>query len=80
MKSATAMTPLEYQKKDACYYFPAYGSQPVRQVTVTTDIIPKTLHFAFYHPEPDGIEHRALPTVSFEKRLCIWKSPVHLPE
>ncbi|MDF9843719.1 MULTISPECIES: helix-turn-helix domain-containing protein [unclassified Paenibacillus] len=64
VKSATAMTPLEYQKNDACYYFPAYDSQPVRQVTVTTDTIPKTLHTAFYYPEPDGIEHRALQALS----------------
>lgn len=64
VKSATAMTPLEYQKSDACYYFPAYDSQPVRQVTVTTDTIPKTLHTAFYDPEPDGIEHRALHALS----------------
>ncbi|MNC04018.1 DNA-binding transcriptional regulator SoxS [compost metagenome] len=64
VKSATAMTPLEYQKNDACYYFPAYDSQPVRQVTVTTDIIPKTLHTAFYYPEPDGIERRALHALS----------------
>lgn len=64
VKSATAMTPLEYQKSDACYYFPAYDSQPVRQVTVTTNTIPKTLHTAFYYPESDGIEHRAIHALS----------------
>ncbi|WNS41481.1 AraC family transcriptional regulator [Paenibacillus sp. MMS20-IR301] len=60
VKSSTAMTPLAYQKSEASYYFPRFDSEPVRQVTVTAETIPKTLHMKFYHPRQQGIEQQAV--------------------
>lgn len=60
VKSATAMTPLEYRKSETCYFFPRFGSEPVRPVTVTAETIPTTLHINFYDPKLCGIEQRAL--------------------
>ncbi|WP_342424502.1 AraC family transcriptional regulator [Paenibacillus sp. FSL E2-0178] len=54
VKSATHMTPLEYQKSEA-----------IGQVTVTAETIPKTLRAKFYHPKQYGIEQQALEALHF---------------
>ena len=60
VKSATTMTPLAYQKSEACYFFPRFNSEAIRQVTVTSETIPKTIHVQFYHSKQCGIEQQAL--------------------
>lgn len=60
VKSATHMTPLAYQKSEACYFFPRFDSEAIRQVTVTAETIPKTIHIQFYDPNQHGIEQQAL--------------------
>lgn len=60
VKSATHMTPLDYQKSEACYFFPRFDSEAIRQVTVNAETIPKTIHLQFYHPDQHGIEQQAL--------------------
>ncbi|AIQ27526.1 hypothetical protein P40081_04400 [Paenibacillus sp. FSL P4-0081] len=65
VKSATHMTPLEYQKSEACYFFPRFDSETIRQVTVTAETIPKTLRAKFYHPKQYGIEQQALEALHF---------------
>lgn len=60
VKSATAMTPLEYRKSEAYYYFPRFDTDAVRQVTVMQENIPKAIWAKFYHPKLNGIEHQAL--------------------
>lgn len=65
VKSATAMTPVEFRKSETCYFFPRFGSEPVRPVTVTAETIPTTLHIKFYDPKQYGIEHKALSALRF---------------
>lgn len=60
VKSATHMTPLDYQKSEACYFFPRFDSEAIRQVSVTAETIPKTIHIQFYDPNQHGIEQQAL--------------------
>ncbi|WP_162174458.1 helix-turn-helix domain-containing protein [Paenibacillus sp. FSL R7-269] len=60
VKSATSLTPLAYQKSTACYFFPRFDSEAVRQVTVSTEILPATIHMKFYSTRHGGIEQQAL--------------------
>lgn len=60
VKSATRMTPLAYQKSETCYFFPRFDSEAIRQVTVTSETIPRTIQLKFYYPKQCGIEHQAL--------------------
>lgn len=60
VKTATRLTPLAYQKSEASYFFPRFDSAAIRQVTVLTETLPKTIHMKFYHPVQEGIEQQAL--------------------
>ncbi|WP_342548374.1 AraC family transcriptional regulator [Paenibacillus sp. FSL P2-0089] len=63
VKSATSLTPLAYQKSTACYFFPRFDSEAVRQVTVSTEILPATIHMKFYSTKHSGIEQQALESL-----------------
>jgi DNA gyrase inhibitor GyrI len=66
VKAATAMTPVAYKKSESYYYFPIYNNEPIRQVTVITETLPKTIHAKYYHPQLRGIENRAIKSL-----LCL---------
>jgi AraC family transcriptional regulator len=60
VREAVAMTPTEYKKSEAGYYFPRFDNEAARQVTVALEAIPQTLWVRFYHPRLEGIEQEAL--------------------
>lgn len=60
VKSAVAMTPLEYKRSENSYYFPRYDSTAARQVTVSAETFPATVGACFYHPRLQGIEEAAV--------------------
>jgi AraC-like DNA-binding protein/predicted transcriptional regulator YdeE len=60
VKAATQMTPLTYQKSEACYFFPRFHSEAIRQVTVAAETIPQTIHAQFNYPTQHGIEQQAV--------------------
>lgn len=60
VKSAVFMTPLEYRRSEADYYFPRYDSMAARQVTVAAETIPSVIRAAFYDSRLTGIEEQAI--------------------
>jgi AraC-like DNA-binding protein/predicted transcriptional regulator YdeE len=60
VKAATTMTALTYKKSENYYYFPMLSVESLRQVTVATETIPKTICLKFYHTQLRGIENRAI--------------------
>lgn len=60
VRSAVSMSPLEYRRSEAYYYFPRFDNTAPRQVTVSAETIPRIIWVRFYFPRLHGIEEQAI--------------------
>ncbi|WDV46457.1 helix-turn-helix domain-containing protein [Clostridiaceae bacterium M8S5] len=60
VKKAINQTPLEYKYSDFYYFFPCFKDDIHTYVYVSTNKIPKTINFKFYHHELQNIENNAI--------------------
>ncbi|MEO3947805.1 helix-turn-helix domain-containing protein [Gorillibacterium sp. CAU 1737] len=60
VKAVTGLSPLAYKDSSNEFYFPRFNQQSQRQITLSTETLPLTLRLVYSHPEPKGIEARAI--------------------
>ncbi len=62
VKKMLGMTPLEYKSADIYYFYPPFEGEPVQAVMLSTDTLPETVCFHFYHSGIKDIENKAVNT------------------
>ena len=62
VRQTLGLTPSEYKKGDAYYFFPPWNGEPLQSVIVAADSIPPALRVIFYHSKFSNIENAAVGT------------------